>query len=80
MEKVNSMSGTGSMIMLTTMIWEILIRVHNMLVQFLEGLRNTPTLVGEELVDHPQKQVRLSYLLFWYSFKSVFTRKKKKGF
>ena len=68
MERNSSKSGIGSMIMHTTMIWEIRIRVHNMLVQFLEGLVNIPILVEEELVDHLQNQVRLLYLFVWYSF------------
>jgi hypothetical protein len=71
-EKASLKSGIGFMIMHSTMIWQILIRVPNMLVLFLEVLLNTPTLVEEEPADNLQNQVRLLYLLFCFSLSLFF--------
>jgi hypothetical protein len=64
-EKASLKSGIGFMIMHSTMIWQILIRVPNMLVLFLEVLLNTPTLVEEEPEDNLQNQVNVTPLDFY---------------
>jgi hypothetical protein len=64
-EKASLKSGIGFMIMHATMIWQILIRVPNMLVLFLEVLLNIPTLVEEEPEDNLQNQVNVTPLDFY---------------
>ncbi|CAN1292696.1 Linoleate 9S-lipoxygenase 2 [Linum perenne] len=57
MEKGSFRNGTGSMTMLVTMIWEILIVIPSMIGRLLEDQLNSLILAGEEPEGHHQNQV-----------------------